>query len=70
MSEERKVVRDVLIALDKAEALADKIEEVGLNQDFIGVFAFSQAHGYNYQGPTWGQELEEFREAIRRIREN
>ena len=67
---EKKIVNQVLSILDKAEALADKLDEISNSQDFIGVFAFSQAHGHHYQGPTYAQELEEFREAMRELKEN
>ena len=36
----------------------EKIEEVGNDPQFSGIFQLAHQHGFLYQGPTWTHELE------------
>lgn len=47
-----------------ADDLIKKLEEVHANDKFNGVFMMAKVHGYEYDGPTYSQEVAKLKEAL------
>ena len=62
------MIEKIMDVIEKSETLVNKLDEISVNQDFLGIFAFSQAHGYIYSGPTFSDELEALRETLKNIK--
>ena len=45
--------------------LISKLDLIASDSQFQGIFILNQMHGGKYTGPTWVEELERAREAIR-----
>jgi hypothetical protein len=52
------------ILLKMLEDLVNKLDEIGENEDFKGIWSFLDAHNYSYKGPHYGKELKEAKEII------
>lgn len=65
-NESINMIKDLI---QRSEALAEKLDEINVSQDFLGVFAFSQAHGYTYSGPTYSDELASLKEILKDIKD-
>ncbi len=53
--------------VEKAKAFVEKFARIEptINDRFV----FSQAHGFKYDGPTYGEELTALRDALARVEE-
>lgn len=49
----------------KAGALVQVLDMIEANDSFKGIWSFLWAHGYNYNGPNWTEELKSLRETLR-----
>lgn len=64
-----QLLEPFLECFEKTKALAEKLDEISMSQDFMGVFALAQTHGMPYMGPSYATELEAVKESLRKLEE-
>ena len=43
--------------IEALESLAAKLEAIGADKSFLGIWGYLYAHNYKYTGPNWNDEL-------------
>jgi len=60
-------IKKLLSVVDKASVLSAKLAAITVDEDYRAVFEKAFAHGLRYKGPNWHDELEEMKEALKKM---
>ncbi len=55
--------------LEAAQRFVDKMNLIEEDECYKGVFQMAQVHGYNYNGPQYGEELKELKQVLDKYKE-